>query len=120
MRTHLLSTAVAAAALLAATSALAQDATWLLNPGSGNFNTAANWTPATVPKGTAFFGTSNTTNLFGTSNTTNLSFTPSTTNVGGFTFNAGAYTFVSDFTLINFNGAGRGGRRLRSPFPQPA
>src|SRR2546429_410205 len=99
MRTHLLSTAVAAAALLAATSALAQDATWLLNPGSGNFSTAANWTPATVPKGTAFFGTSN---------TTNLSFTPSTTNVGGFTFNAGAsnYTFVSDFTLINFNGAG--------------
>jgi hypothetical protein len=65
----------------------------------GNFNTAANWTPATVPTGTAFFGTSN---------TTNLSFTPSTTNVGGFIFNAGAsnYTFVSGFTLINFNGAG--------------
>jgi autotransporter-associated beta strand protein len=99
MRAHLLATTAVAAALLAATSALAQDATWLLNPGSGNFNTAANWTPATVPTGTAFFGTSN---------ITNLSFTPSTTNVGGFTFNAGAsnYTFVSDFTLINFNGAG--------------
>jgi hypothetical protein len=86
MRTHLLSTAVAAAALLAATSALAQDATWLLNPGSGNFNTAANWTPATVPKGTAFFGTSN---------TTNLSFTPSTTNVGGFTSMPGRQTIPS-------------------------
>ena len=81
MRAHLLATTAVAAALLAATSALAQDATWLLNPGPGNFNTAANWTPATVPTGTAFFGTSN---------ITNLSFTPSTTNDGGYTFNAGA------------------------------
>ena len=27
-------------------SAHAQNATWLLNPGSGNWNTAANWVPA--------------------------------------------------------------------------
>src|SRR3977135_3456202 len=33
----------------AASPAAAQDATWLPNPGSGDFNTAANWTPAAGP-----------------------------------------------------------------------
>jgi hypothetical protein len=55
MRAHLLTT-TAAVALLAALPARAQDATWSTAPGSSNFNTAANWTPATVPTGTAFFG----------------------------------------------------------------
>ena len=87
MRTHLLST-VAAAALFAATSAQAQDATWLLNPGSGSFNTASNWNPAVVPTNTAFFGASNTTSIL---------FDPFiTTSIGTLQFNAGApaYTFV--------------------------
>ena len=44
-------------------AAMAQDATWLANPGSGDFNTAANWNPAVVPGGTASFGASNTTAL---------------------------------------------------------
>ncbi len=83
-----------AAALLAGTAlaaaawpALAQDATWLLNPGSNDFNTAANWDPATVPS----FGTG----FFDVSNTTALSVSGSSTIVSGFTFNAGAsnYTF---------------------------
>ncbi len=76
----------------------AQDATWLLTPASGNFNTATNWNPATaVPTGTAFFGTSNTTALTFAANTV----------VGGWTFNAGApaYTFVNNQSLT-FNGAG--------------
>jgi hypothetical protein len=60
MRAHLLTT-TAAVALLAAMPARAQDATWLSNPGSRNFNTAANWTPATVPTGTAIFDATNTT-----------------------------------------------------------
>ena len=60
MRAHLLTT-TAAVGLLAATSAQAQDATWLLNPGSGSFNTATNWNPAVVPTNTAIFGASNTT-----------------------------------------------------------
>jgi hypothetical protein len=98
MRTHLLAT-TAVVALLAATSAHAQDATWLQNPSSGNFNTAGNWTPATVPTGTAFFGQSNTTAL-------TIS-TPTT--VGGFTFNVGApaysFGFAASSTLI-FTGAG--------------
>src|SRR5258708_39389882 len=40
---------VGSAMLIAAPAANAQDATWLATPGSGDFNTAANWTPAAVP-----------------------------------------------------------------------
>jgi autotransporter-associated beta strand protein len=97
MRIHLLTT-TAAVALLAALPARAQNATWLLNPGSGDFNTAGNWTPATVPTGTAFFGTSN---------TTALSFSADTT-IGGWTLNPGAsaYTFTIPSETLQFVGAG--------------
>jgi hypothetical protein len=44
---------------LSAVAAHAQDATWNLN-GTGDFNTSTNWTPATVPTGTAFFGATKT------------------------------------------------------------
>jgi autotransporter-associated beta strand protein len=66
-------------------TAFAQDATWLANPGSGNFNSAANWTPATVPTGFA---------AFGNSSITTLTFSGSR-NLDGFVFDAGApaYTF---------------------------
>jgi outer membrane autotransporter protein len=69
-----------------AIEAHAADATWLLNPGSGNFNTAANWNPAVVPTFTA---------IFGASNTTALSFSADTL-VGTLQFNAGApgYSFA--------------------------
>lgn len=96
----LASSALVAAALPAA----AQDATWLLNAtvagpvaGTFDFNAAANWSPATVPTGTAFFGTSN---------TTALSFSTDTT-IGGWTFNAGApaYTFTNG-RILTFDGAG--------------
>jgi autotransporter-associated beta strand protein len=101
MRTHLLST-TAALALLAAMPAQAQDATWLLNPGSGNFNTAGNWSPATVPTGTAFFGLST---------ITGLTFNPGAANsLGGFLFNnafAGAYSFsLAPLSSLTFTGAG--------------
>jgi len=102
MRTHLLST-VAAAALLAATSAHAQDATWLLNPGSGSFNTASNWNPAVVPTNTA---------IFGASNTTSILFQPfATTSIATLQFNADApaYIFATSaplFTSISITGAG--------------
>ena len=83
--------------LLYVSPAHAQDATWLATPGTGSFNTAANWDTATVPTGTAFFGASD---------TTSLSFSTHTL-VGGLTFNAGAsaYTFTNDQT-VQFNGAG--------------
>ena len=79
----------------AALPAAAQDATW--TPGTGDFNTPGNWTPATVPTGTAFFGTAS---------TTTLSFS-ATTALGGWTFNAGAsnYTF-NNTQSVSFTGAG--------------
>jgi autotransporter-associated beta strand protein len=102
MRAHLLTT-TAAVALLAATSAHAQNATWSTTPGSSDFNTAANWTPPTVPTGTAFFGASN---------TTSITFQPfTTTSIGTLQFNPGApaysfSTFPALFTSISITGAG--------------
>jgi outer membrane autotransporter protein len=92
----LASTALSALAI--ATPAAAQDATWLLNPGSGDFNVDANWNPAQVPTGTAFFGQSNTANVFFTLDTT----------LGGMTFNADApnYVIANPNQLVTLNGAG--------------
>ena len=90
MRAHLLTT-TAVMALLAAMPAHAQHARCdlaALVPGSGDFNTAGNWNPATVPTGTAFFGFSTITGLTFNSGAAN--------SVGGFLFNnalAGAYSF---------------------------
>src|SRR5438876_12131007 len=81
MRAHLLTT-TAAVALLAAMPARAQDATWSTTPGSSDFNTAGNWTPATVPTGTAMFGASTLTALTFISGAVN--------SLRGFTFYAGA------------------------------
>jgi uncharacterized protein with beta-barrel porin domain len=53
MRAYLLTT-TAAVALLAAMPVHAQDATWT-GAGGGNWNTNGNWSPATVPTGTATF-----------------------------------------------------------------
>ena len=52
--------------LMAATGALAGSATWNLNPTNGDWNTAANWTPETVPNretDVATFGQSNVTDI---------------------------------------------------------
>jgi uncharacterized protein with beta-barrel porin domain len=95
--------AFAVAALLPGAAA-AQNATWLLNPtvagptaSTFDFKASANWTPATAPTGTAFFGVSN---------GPNLSFSADTT-INGWTFNAGAsaYAFTNDHNLA-FLGAG--------------
>ena len=102
MRIRLLAT-TAAVALLAATSARAQNATWLLNPGSRIFNAATNWTPPAVPTNTA---------IFGASNKTSIIFLPfTTTSIGTLQFNPGApaYSFntsVPLFTTIRITGAG--------------
>jgi autotransporter-associated beta strand protein len=89
---------VAAVTVLATAAARSQNATWLTNPGSNDFDTGANWTPATVPTGTAFFGTSA---------VTGLTFSAATTTIDGWTFNPGAsnYTFTNGQDLV-FNGAG--------------
>ena len=55
--------------------AVAGSATWSANPTSGDWNTAANWTPQTVPNSTsdiATFGVSNVTDVFNTDVIVNL------------------------------------------------
>jgi fibronectin-binding autotransporter adhesin len=73
-----------------AAEAITLSSTWLLNPGSGVWNTAANWTPATVPTLTA---------TFGASNTTNLTFS-SLAAIGALQFNSGAPAY--SFNLSGF------------------
>ena len=77
----------------------AGSATWDLNPGSGDWNTATNWTPPTVPNGSAD------TAIFALSNTTGVSLSANT-EVNGITFTAGAtspYTItVNPSVGINF------------------
>jgi autotransporter-associated beta strand protein len=83
---------------LSATAAYGQNATWLLSPGSSDFDTAANWSPAAVPTGTASFGASN---------TTSLTFSLPDTIIGSMQFNGGApaYSFaVSTALEITGNG----------------
>ncbi|MCA0400286.1 MAG: autotransporter domain-containing protein [Proteobacteria bacterium] len=79
--------------------ACAQNATWQTNPGSGDFFDGSNWTPGSVPTGTATFGTSSTTALTLGSSAT----------FDGWTLAAGAsnYTFtVSASTTQSFMGTG--------------
>jgi autotransporter-associated beta strand protein len=70
----------------------AGSAIWDLNPGSGDWNTATNWTPATVPNGSADTAT------FDVSNTTVVTLSASA-EVNGIVFNAGA----SAFTIATFS-----------------
>jgi hypothetical protein len=90
--------------LLKLTGVLAADATWNLNPISNDWNTAANWTPATVPNGQA---------TFDVSNTTDISISAGAS-VGSIVFNPGAsaFTIGTDPALhqssINFNITGLG------------
>jgi fibronectin-binding autotransporter adhesin len=88
------------ALFLGAVAADAQDATWVLNAGS-DWTTAANWTPATVPTGTATFGASNTTSIIfpGTA----------AVNVATLDFNAGAPAYSFELTpqaSVNITGSG--------------
>ena len=101
-RALLASTALASATLgvAAVQPAMAQDATWLASPATGDYSTNANWSTGLVPSGTAFFDTSS---------ITSLSFSPTITTVAGWTFNAGAsaYSFTNPANLsLYFNGAG--------------
>ena len=99
MRTHLLTT-TSAVALLAATSAYAQNATWTGNgaPVTNEWTQANNWTPPSVPSGTATF----TNNRAPTSVTISI---PLNLNTILFTAGAPAYSFTSGRT-INLFGAG--------------
>jgi hypothetical protein len=78
----------------------ADSSTWNLNPMSGDWNTAANWTPPTVPDGSTDVAT------FDLSNTTAVSLSARTT-VDSIIFNPGAssYTIATPFEL-NLGGLG--------------
>ena len=73
--------------LSTASSTFANSATWRVNPISGDWNTAANWTPMTVPNAPTDTAT------FATSNQTTISISANT-EVNGIIFNAGASAFT--------------------------
>src|SRR5437899_12177034 len=95
---------VAAALLFSAAQrhSLAGSATWNQNPSSGDWNTAANWTPQTVPNSETDVAS------FGASNATNLSITNTSVSLDSALFNNGApaYTLTIQIYNLFFYGAG--------------
>src|SRR5439155_25305608 len=80
--------------LSAGGTAFAGSATWNLSPTSGNWETATNWTPATVPNGPDDTAT------FGVSDTTSVSVSAGDDiEVNGIVFNPGASPFT--FTVLS-------------------
>jgi hypothetical protein len=85
------------ALLLSSPTTQAGNATWNLNPGSGDWNTTTNWTPNTVP-GEADIAT------FNTSNVTDITFSQ-VSGILEILFNPGASSFtytVSDAGILTF------------------
>ena len=96
---------IATLALLCGSAGLAfaGSATWQQTPATGNWNTAANWNPATVPNGPSDVAT------FSVSNRTNVSVTSGIT-LDSIVFQPGASGFTintsSEFASVLINGAG--------------
>jgi autotransporter-associated beta strand protein len=83
-------------------AAAAESATWELNPVSSDWNTAANWTPATVPNGPSDIAT------FAASNQTAISVS-NATEVNEIDFAAGSSTFeitLNPFVVMTISGTG--------------
>ena len=102
MKAPILSCAMVLAVSLGALNAIyADSATWNLNPTSGDWHTAANWTPNTVPNGPGDIAT------FDVSTTTDISSAPGTgtIEVDSIVFNPGAsaYTITVPWYLGEFN-----------------
>ena len=72
---------------LSASSASAGSATWSTSPVSGDWNTALNWSPSTIPNGPSDTAT------FATSSTTGISLSAST-EVNGIVFDIGASAYI--------------------------
>lgn len=79
----------------------ADSATWNLDPGSGDWNTAANWSPATIPNRPTDTAT------FASSNITDISLSAETT-VSGITFDPAAspFTISTGQSLLTIGNAG--------------
>jgi autotransporter-associated beta strand protein len=101
-KTFLQTILVVAVWILAPTVAHAGSATWGLNPGSGDWNTAANWRPMTVPNGPRDIA------AFGLSNTTSISISANTqVNAVNFIPGNSGYTVTLNPTLtLTVSGAG--------------
>jgi len=89
--------------------ACAINAQWDLDPISGDWNTAANWTPLGVPNGptdTATFALSNTTNISISANTevNGITFTSAATNPYTITANSGLTLTISGAGITNNSG----------------
>jgi autotransporter-associated beta strand protein len=87
----------------------AVSAQWDLDPISGDWNTAANWTPMGVPNGpadTATFGLSNTTNVSISASTevNGITFTTAATNPYTITASAGLKLTISGVGIVNNSG----------------
>src|SRR5438552_1456200 len=95
---------VAAALLFSAAQrpSLAGSATWATSTTSGDWNTAANWVPNTVPNASSDIAT------FGASNVTALSITNASVELDSAVFNSGAppYTLTIQIYNLTFDGAG--------------
>src|SRR6266446_8265695 len=87
--------------LSTASSSFAGSATWGANPATGNWSTASNWTPATVPNGP------NDTATFATSNIRFVA-PEGATQVNGIVFNPGAsrFTIALLTTTLTISGVG--------------
>src|SRR6266436_6196527 len=87
--------------LSTASSSFAGSATWKATPATGNWSTASNWTPATVPNGP------NDTATFATSNIRFVA-PESATQVNGIVFNPGAsrFTIALLTTTLTISGVG--------------
>ncbi len=83
--------------------AFAGSATWNLNPTSGEWSTASNWTPVTIPNQVSDTAT------FAQSNITDISTTGAPSNLDGivFTLDASAFTIsLADTNILLISGAG--------------
>src|SRR5436309_345144 len=81
--------------------AYADSATWNLNPTSSDWNTAANWTPNTVPNGPDDIAT------FDVSNQTDVTVSIYGTEVNELVFNPGASAFtITAEQQFTISGAG--------------
>jgi autotransporter-associated beta strand protein len=89
-------------AFLIPITSLAGSATWRSNPSSGDWNTAVNWIPNTVPNGTSDVAT------FGASTVTDVSSENTSIYLDSAVFSNGAppYTITLDVSAIILNGAG--------------
>ena len=92
MKRLTLAIAVALLCLAAQRHSFAGSATWGTNPLNGDWNTAANWMPNTVPNGPGDVAT------FGTSDVTNLSINTTAVEVDMIVFNSGAALLRSPST----------------------